>query len=90
MTEKEIIIKKIDNANNKDFIAYFKSDFLKATFCLCFEDTVFGAVAVAEFLQMIKSKYVNNKISLTIAEDKMKIKNPELLQQITKKGGPIK
>jgi hypothetical protein len=84
MTEKEIIIKKIDNNNN--YIAYFKSDFLKATFCICFEDNVFGAVAVAEFFQMIKSKYSNNKITLTISEDKMRIKNPELLAKITKMG----
>jgi hypothetical protein len=83
MIEKDIIIKKIENKDN-DFIAFFKSDFLKATFCICFKDTIFGAVALNDFFQMIKHKYNSDKLNLVISEDKIKIKNSALLDQILK------
>ena len=36
---KEITIRKIDN-NDREFLAYFKSDFLQATFCVVFSDSM--------------------------------------------------
>jgi hypothetical protein len=42
---KEIIIKKIENKQN-DFVAYFKNEFLKSTFFVCFTDSIIGAVAL--------------------------------------------
>ena len=62
--------------------SYMKSDFLKATYCICFKDTVFGAVALHNFSEMIKYKYNDDSIKLVIADDEMKIKNPALLEQL--------
>jgi hypothetical protein len=82
MTDKDIIIKKIENKKN-DFIAFFKADFLKATYCICFKDTIFGAVALNNFFEMIKHKYTDDRIKLVISDEELKIKNPALLKQIT-------
>jgi len=43
---KEITIKQIEN-RDREFIAYYKSDFLKSTFCVSFRDDIFGAVSLS-------------------------------------------
>jgi len=81
---KEIIIKKIENKQN-DFVAYFKNEFLKSTFFVCFTDSIIGAVALNEFFQMLKSKYDKESFNFVISDEAIKFKNEHLLNQITER-----
>ena len=84
---KKIIIKKIENKKN-DFVAYFRNEFLKSTFFVCFTDSIIGAVALNDFFQMLKTKYDKESFSFEISGNEIKFKNQELLNQIieTKEG----
>jgi len=81
---KEIIIKKIENKDNF-FIAYIKNPILNASFSVCFTDSIIGAIALNEFFQMIKNKYIKESIEFIISDEKVNIKNQCLLDEI--KGG---
>lgn len=80
----EITIKKIKD-KDRDFIAYIKNDFLRATFSVCFEDTVFGAVALTKFYEMIKSKFNDNDIKIKITDSGITFKHDDLLQLMTRR-----
>jgi len=81
---KEIIIKKIENKDNF-FIAYIKNPILNASFSVCFTDSIIGAIALNEFFQMIKNKYIKESIEFIISDEKVNIKNQCLIDEI--KGG---
>ena len=79
---KEIIIKKIDKREN-NFVAYFKNEFLKSTFFVCFTDSIIGAVALNDFFKMLKSIYEKESFNFVISDEAVKFKNEHLLNQIT-------
>ena len=83
---KEITIKQIENTD-KEFIAYYKSDFLKSTFCVSFRDDIFGAVSLSRFTEMIKTHFNEQKISLFISDKNIKFKSQALLNELTQKQG---
>jgi hypothetical protein len=78
---KEIIIKKIENRKN-NFIAYFKHEFLKSTFFVCFSDSILGSVALNDFFQMLKNRYDKENFNFVISDEEIKFKNEHLLNQI--------
>ena len=78
---KEIIIKKIENTENY-FIAYIKNPILKASFSVCFTDSIIGAVALNDFFQMLKLKYVKDNFEFVISDETVNIKNECLLDKI--------
>ncbi len=80
---KEIIIKKLENKENF-FIAYIKNPILNASFSVCFIDSICGAVALNEFFQMLKSKYVKENFEFVISDETVDINNECLLNQIGK------
>ena len=78
---KEIIIKKIENKENS-FIAYLKNPLLKASYSVCFMDSITGAVALNEFFQMIKFRYSKENFEFVISDKTVNINNESLLNQI--------
>ena len=83
---KEITIKQIENTD-REFIAYYKSDFLKSTFCVSFRDDIFGAVSLSRFTEMIKTHFNEQKINLFISDKNIKCKSQALLNELTQKQG---
>ena len=73
-----------------EYLAYFKSDFLKATFALYFNDNILGSVALASFSEMIRYKYDVKKIEYVITSKKLKFKNPALLDVLSNNGNTLK
>ena len=73
----DITIRPVKNME-KDFIAYYKSDMLCATYCVYFKDTIMGALALNAFYEMLKHKY-EQEIEFTVSEHKFQFKNPALL-----------
>ena len=81
---KSITIKQIEN-RNQEYLAYYKSDFLKSTFCVSFSDDVFGAVSLVKFTEMIKTHFNEQNITLFISDKNIKFKSQALLDELTQK-----
>lgn len=82
--DKKIIIKSIEN-RKKEYIAYYKSGFLQATFCIAFKDNIVGAVALNRFIEMIKNYFKMEEIPLSISKDMFKFKSRALLDELCSK-----
>ena len=79
----EIIIRPVKNMKN-NFIAYYKSDFLTATFSVYFKDTIMGALALNAFYEMLKHKYPG-QIDFCVSEYELEFKNQALLDVLSEK-----
>jgi len=78
----KIIIKQVENRNG-EYLAYYTSDLLNATFSVYFRDNIFGAIALQNFSEMLKSKYEKEKIEFEVSEERMQFKSKGLLEAIT-------
>ena len=74
-----ITIKQIENKQG-EYIAYYRSDFLNATYSVYFRDNIFGAIALHDFSEMIKRKYEKEDIEFILSEEKMQLKSKALLE----------
>ena len=88
MNNNKIIINPIDKTN-RDYIASYDNDFLKATFFVQFKDNIFGAVGLHYFFEMIKAKFGGNNLEMVISNEKTQFKN-QLLQEVIKQKEVIK
>jgi len=82
MEKRTITIQAIEHKKN-DYIAYFKSDFLQATFSVCFKDNIVGAVALNNFADMIKKKFSGDDIDFYILDEKLSFRSKALLDTLT-------
>jgi hypothetical protein len=73
----DITIKQIQNKEG-EYIAYVQSGFLAASFAVCFQDNIFGSVALSSFYEMIQHKYDDFKINFVISNERFSFKNPAL------------
>ena len=73
----EITIRPVANMQG-DFIAYYKSDLLGATYSVYFKDTIMGALALNAFYDMLRQKY-SNRIDFCVNEHELQFKNQALL-----------
>jgi len=76
-----VTIRKLDNTEH-EYFAYVKSLCGKATFFLYFEDTIWGAVTLHNFIEMLKSFFQPKKVEVIIAEESLTIKNQSILELI--------
>jgi len=77
----KINIKQIENKQG-EYIAYYRSDFLNATYSVYFRDNIFGAIALHNFSEMIKRKYEKEDIEFIISDETMQFKSKVLLEAI--------
>ena len=80
----KIIIKGIENKRG-EYIAYYKSELLNATYSVYFRDNIFGAIALHDFSEMIKGKYKKEDIEFIISEEKMQFKSKALQEAMSLK-----
>ena len=79
MTGIKVIIKEVENKRG-EYIAYYKSELLNATYSVYFRDNIFGAIALHDFSEMIKGKYKKEDIEFIISEEKVQF-NSKALQE---------
>ncbi len=84
MKNIKITIKQIDGRDG-DFIAYCKSEFLKATYSVFFTDCIYGSLALTDFAEMLKHKYDEEKVTFEISNEKITFQSPELLDVMMNK-----
>ena len=56
-----VVIKPVAGRKG-EYLAYCRSHFLDATFSVYFKDTLMGALALHEFMEMIRHKYEEQKV----------------------------
>ena len=78
MKNIKITIKQIEGLEGQ-FVAFVKSEFLKATFALYFSDSIYGSVSLVDFAEMLKHKYETDKVTFVISNEKITFRSPELL-----------
>jgi len=74
-----VIIRKLQNTE-KGYFAYTKSLCGKATYLVYFEDSIFGAVTLYNFIEMLRTYFEQNKIDVKIHNQDIIIKNKILLE----------
>ena len=84
MKNIKITIKQIEGREG-NFVAFFKSEFLKTTFALYFTDSIYGSISLVDFAEMLKHKYETDKVTFVISNEKITFHSPELLDLMMNK-----
>ena len=79
-----VTIRRLEKSDH-EYIAYVKSLCGKATYFLYFTDGLFGAVALCNFVEMLKSYFKADKLDLTIHENAVSLKHEEILALLKEK-----
>lgn len=74
-----VIIKKLNNREN-EFFAYTKSFCGKATFIVYFQDGIWGAVTLHNFIEMLRGFFQPSKVDITVDEKNITLKNDAILE----------
>ena len=88
MNTKQIIIKPLESTD-KEYLAYFKDEFMQATFCVAFKDSILGAVAFNRFVEMIKNVFELKRIPVSVSEKEFQVKSKALLDVLTSKAEEV-
>ena len=78
-----VIIRKLDNTEN-EYLAYTKSLCGKSTYFLYFEDNIWGAVTLHNFIEMVKTFFEQEKVEVIIGNKSATVKNEMVLDLIKK------
>ncbi len=76
-----VIIRKLDKTEH-EYLAYAKSFCGKATYIVYFEDTIWGAVTLHNFIEMLRTYFQENKVDVNINDKNLTIKNELILDLI--------
>ena len=68
-----------------DYLAYFRSEFLDATYTVFFKDTITGALALHSFAEMIRRKYQEKEVDFLLSEQELPFRNEALLGVVTRR-----
>ena len=63
----------------REYLAFYKSEFLKATYSVFFTDSIYGCIAVHDFAEMLKHKYNEERVNFVISNEKLTFQYPQLL-----------
>ena len=73
-----ITIRRVEKSEH-EYIAYVKSICGRATYFLYFTDGIWGAVVLCNFVQMLKQFFEAEKITISVHENAVSLKNAEIL-----------
>lgn len=76
-----VTIRKLDKSEH-EYFAYTKSLCGKATYFLYFEDSIWGAVTLHNFIEMLKTFFQQKKVDVRIDGKSITIKNEFILELI--------
>jgi hypothetical protein len=73
-----VTIRKLQNTQH-EYIAYTKSLCGKATYFVYFEDSIWGAVTLYNFIEMLKMFFQQQRVDVKVSEHALQLKNESLL-----------
>ena len=79
-----VIIRKLNNTEH-EYFAYTKSLCGKATYSIWFEDNIWGAVTLYNFIEMLKIYFKQDKVEVIIGDKEFSVKNEIVLDLIKKR-----
>ena len=81
----KIIIKSVDNRKG-EYIAYYKSELMQATFSVYIKDSIFGALALYRFIEMIRvsfgKNYKTDRVDFVFSDDLLHFENKAVLDVV--------
>jgi hypothetical protein len=77
----KVIVRKLENIENTYF-AYLKGMSGKGTYLLYFEDNIYGAICLHNFIEMLKNHFKAKRIEIAVGEKSAKIKSQAVLSAI--------
>jgi len=72
-----VTLRKLENSED-EYIAYAKSLCGKATYFLYFTDGLYGAVALCNFVEMLKSFFKVDRLDVTVHKNAVSLKHKEV------------
>lgn len=66
-----------------EYLAYFRSEPLEATFSVYFHDSLMGAIALHEFAEMLRKAYGVNGVRLELCDQTVVFRSPAVLDVLT-------
>jgi hypothetical protein len=79
-----VTVRKLQDTQH-EYIAYTKSLCGKATYFVCFEDSIWGAVNLHSFIEMLKIFFKQKKVELKLSDKALSVKNKEILSLLQNK-----
>lgn len=73
-----VTIRKLQGTQH-EYIAYTKSLCGKATYFVYFEDSIWGAVTLHSFIEMLKMFFQQKNVGLKLSDKSLHVKNEEIL-----------
>lgn len=73
-----VTVRKLQDSQH-DYIAYTKSLCGKATYFVHFQDSIWGAVTLHSFTEMLRMFFQQVTVDVQVSENPICIKNPEIL-----------
>jgi hypothetical protein len=74
-----IFIRKLESKAH-EYFAYLKGPHGKGTYLLYFTDDIYGAIALSNFVQMLKGHFESEQIAIELKEREIAIKSQALLE----------
>lgn len=81
----KVIVRKLENIENTYF-AYLKGTSGKGTYLLYFEDNIYGAICLHNFIEMLKTHFKTPQMEITVGEKGVTIKSQAVLAAISQGG----
>ena len=82
----QIIIRPVEGRSG-EYIAYYETEFLQATFSVHLKDNIFGALALHAFAEMVRKTYGKNyksgEIDFVLSDQAMSLKSKMLLDVLS-------
>ena len=80
-----VTVRRLEKSED-EYIAYAKSLCGKATYFLYFTDGLYGAVALCNFVEMLKSFFKVNQLDVAVHENAVSLKHEEVFTLLKGKG----
>ena len=66
-----------------EYIAYYTSEFLNATFSVYFRDTIMGAIALQNFSEMLRMKYEKERVGFEVSGEPTRFESKGLVEMMS-------
>lgn len=73
-----VTIRKLQGTQH-EYIAYTKSLCGKATYFVYFEDSIWGAVTLHSFIEMLKMFFQQKRVEVNVSEKNLHLQNEDVL-----------
>ena len=74
-----VTVRKLE-ATERDYLAYARSLTGKATFFVYFQDTIWGAINLHAFIEMLKTRFQSSCVEIRVEEKEISIRNEFVLE----------